>query len=455
MKTILFRADSSSNIGTGHIKRDLVLAKKYEKKSYKVIFASLDLIGNINHEILSNGYKLMILKSNSKKELINLIKKIEVDILVFDNYNINNKFEKYIKDKTKVKILSFDDTYQKHYCDILINHNIGANKEKYKKLLPKNCKIKCGTKYTLLRDEFKKEKNKIYKSNKKFTFFIAMGGADTQNLNIKILKILSSFNNIKINIITTSANINLTSLKEYCYKKKYISLYINSNKIAKIMKKSNFAIITPSVILNEVYFMNLPFLAIKTASNQQYLYKYLKNNKYQVLKKYSNELFYIKINNVLNNIILKNFINLNNSEMSMILRWRNHINIRKWMFNKDIITIDSHINFINTLDKNKEKKYFLVQHNENNIGIINFSNIKKDTLEIGIYSNPDISKVGDILLNEIIKYSITILKIKYIYAEVYSNNFSAIKLYKRFNFREVNVKKNIIYMEYKNENRKF
>jgi len=31
MKTILFRADSSSSIGTGHIIRDLVLAQKYAK----------------------------------------------------------------------------------------------------------------------------------------------------------------------------------------------------------------------------------------------------------------------------------------------------------------------------------------------------------------------------------------------------------------------------------------
>jgi len=39
-KTILFRADSSSTIGTGHIMRDLVLAQKYAKKGYKIIFGT-------------------------------------------------------------------------------------------------------------------------------------------------------------------------------------------------------------------------------------------------------------------------------------------------------------------------------------------------------------------------------------------------------------------------------
>jgi len=37
-KTILFRADSSSTIGTGHIMRDLVLAKQFQDAH--IIFAT-------------------------------------------------------------------------------------------------------------------------------------------------------------------------------------------------------------------------------------------------------------------------------------------------------------------------------------------------------------------------------------------------------------------------------
>ena len=47
-KNILFRADSSSTIGTGHIMRDLVLAQKYAKAGHNIIFATQDLNGNIN-----------------------------------------------------------------------------------------------------------------------------------------------------------------------------------------------------------------------------------------------------------------------------------------------------------------------------------------------------------------------------------------------------------------------
>jgi len=291
-KTVLFRADSSSIIGTGHIMRDLVLAQKYAKKGYEVIFATQDLKGNINHKIKEQNFQIIILKSNSKKELTKLIMKLNIDLLVIDHYEINYKKEKYIKDKTDVKILSFDDTYEKHCCDILYNHNISANKKRYKTLVPKNCELRCGSKYTLLRDEFTREINKIYKPNKKFTFFIAMGGADTANLNIKILKVLKEFKKIKINLVTTTSNQNLNKLKKYCKGKKYINLYINSNQIAKLIAMSDYGIITPSVSANELIYMKLQFIAIKTASNQEDIYNYIEKKNYFVLKKFNSKKLY-------------------------------------------------------------------------------------------------------------------------------------------------------------------
>jgi UDP-2,4-diacetamido-2,4,6-trideoxy-beta-L-altropyranose hydrolase len=189
-----------------------------------------------------------------------------------------------------------DDIYEKHYCDILLNHNIYAKKQKYKDLVPKKCKLKCGAKYTLIRDEFIKEKAKKTKKfniqNSTFKIFIAMGGADTANLNIKILKVLKSlkkFKKIKINLVTTNANKKLKKLKKYCQNKKRVKLHINSTKIAKLMRKSDLAIVTPSVTLNEVYYMKLPFIVIKTADNQNEMYRFVNKLKLATLKKWDSQ----------------------------------------------------------------------------------------------------------------------------------------------------------------------
>ena len=302
MSTILFRADASSTLGTGHIMRDLVLAKRIHQEHPKatIIFATLPLPGNLDEMIKQSGFEHISLKSHETKELVKIIKKKKIDLLVVDHYGINCKKEKKIKQKTAVKILAFDDTYEKHHCDILLNHNINAKKKKYKNLVPKNCKRLCGKKYTLLRDEFYQEKQKNYKHKKnKRSVFIAMGGADHANLNIKILKVLQKFPNLKVNLVTTHSNKYLDKLKKYTKHKKNITLHINATNIAKLMAQSDLAIVTPSVVVNEVIFMNLPFIAIKTAENQHFTYHYLQKKHYNALPKFHSNTLKLYIEEIL------------------------------------------------------------------------------------------------------------------------------------------------------------
>lgn len=298
-KNILFRADSSSSIGTGHIMRDLVLAEEF--KGNTIIFATLDLPNNINNKILESGYKVEILSSNDVYEVIELVKKYNINLLVIDHYEIDATYETLIKNHTNTKILAFDDLYNKHNCDILLNHNICADESKYKTLVPKNCELRCGQKYTLLRDEFIEEKKnqKFNIQHSTFNILIAMGGADSANLNIKIIEVLNQFENLFIDVITTNGNKNLEELERYCLNKNNITLHINTNQMAKLINNSSFAIITPSVTANEVLFMNVPFIAIKTASNQEEMYTYLINHNIKALETFDEKILYQEIKNIL------------------------------------------------------------------------------------------------------------------------------------------------------------
>ena len=297
---ILIRANSSSTIGTGHIMRDLVLAQEFEDA--KITFATQNLEGNINHKILEAGYDLEILESKEKKELVELIKKLQIDMLVFDSYDIDYAFEKCIKEQTGVIIMSLDDTYEKHHCDILLNHNINADKQKYKGLLPKDCELRCGAKYTLLREEFRVEKE--IQREKIYDVFIAMGGADTAQLNIKILEVLPK--DLKVALVTTQANRHLEALQKYVEDKDNISLFVNSNEVAKLINQSKMAIITPSVTVNEVHFLGTEFIAIKTAENQSYMAQYLKEKNYFISESFAPKSLQVQVNKMLESLETKN-----------------------------------------------------------------------------------------------------------------------------------------------------
>lgn len=279
---ILFRCDSSSKIGLGHIMRDLVLAKKY--KNDEIHFACQDLKGNINSTI---PYPLHVLSSNETEELIKLIKELCIDLLIIDNYEINYKTEKYIKEKTGAKILCIDDTYEKHFCDILLNPNIYAEKKRYEGLVPHHCELLCGRKQSLLRDEFVKEK-KITRE-KLYDVLLLMGGSDSANLNLPILESLP--NSLHVSVVTTSANANLQALKEYISSKSNITLHVNPKEVAKLLNQSKLAIITPSGVVHEVLFMDVPFIAIQTAINQSHMYDYLQNKGYDTIKQFDKNTF--------------------------------------------------------------------------------------------------------------------------------------------------------------------
>lgn len=426
--------------------RDLVLANQF--KGANIVFATQTLLGNINYKIEENNYQIELLDSNDIEEMIELINKHSIDMIVIDNYDIDYNYEKELKEKTDIKLFVLDDTYKKHYCDILLNHNVCADEMKYKDLVPNWCELRCGAKYTLLREEFleekrKKKKSSSYKNNK--NVFISMGGTDYSNKNIKILKVLEQFPNIQGHIVTTKANQHLTELKKYVKNKQNITLYINTNQIAKLMNKADFAIVTPSVTLNEVFYMELPFIAIKIAENQNCMYNYLVKNDYLVLEKFDS----IKLNNKIEalfdslKIQLLNFIDLSLNEKKMILKWRNNLNIRKWMFTQDKIELNDHLEYIESLKTKEDRLYFLVKKEAKAIGVIDFTNIdlKNKTAEFGVYTNPRIKGIGSLLMELIINYAFNVLKVGMLISEVFKENRSAIKLYSRYNFKETGIKK--------------
>ncbi len=438
-KNILFRADSSSVIGTGHIMRDLVLAKRDFKDS-NVVFAVQNLQGNINHKIIEAGYKLELLKSNDIKELDEVIKKYNIDMIVIDHYDIDYEYEKQLSIlNPQLSIMVLDDTYEKHYCNILLNHNIYADEKRYKGLVPKYCELRCGEKYTLLRDEFYKEKDT--KREKIYDIFIAMGGADTKNLTLKILKYIPK--SFKIAAVTTTANKNLIALQEYIKDKSHIDLYVNSTNIAKIMNESRFAIVTPSVTINEIFFLGIPFLAVKTAENQNEYFEYLLQKGYKAFMDYQIE----QINKIATELI--NFVDLSKDEKIEVLSWRNHSSIRRWMFNKEPISAEDHFCFIDLLKKKKDKLYFAVKVYGKFIGVIDFTNIDPNNskVEIGLYAKPTLKGVGDLLMQKIFEYAFGNLKVKKLVAKVFEDNLSAIELYKRFGFKQIKKQDNLILMK--------
>ena len=241
--------------------RSLVYAKGFDEVSY--------ISKSDKREFVP--YKLITVQSED--EFFMQVEKLKPKQVIVDNYNFTLEHEKEFKRRfCAIKLTVFDDDYREHFCDEIINHNLGVNISNYKDVE----KVKL---IAPLVDEKFKSKVKIRAKSGKV--FLSLGGDDSYGLSLKILKTVK---NLNIELYTTSANIHLEKIQRYAFLHRNVKVHIDKD-IAKGMKLCDVGIITPSTIAYEALTMKLPFVAIQVASNQDNLVKYLKRMRITVLDK--------------------------------------------------------------------------------------------------------------------------------------------------------------------------
>lgn len=132
------------------------------------------------------------------------------------------------------------------------------------------------------------------------------------------------------------------------------------------------------------------------------------------------------------NLTFKNFVLLNEQEKKDILNLRNQDYIRENMVNSEIISLENHLSFIDSLRGNINKKYFAIFADNKLIGSVNFTIDSK--LSWGLYFADTI--------DSIIKSASSYLFIDYIfksfdktiYAFVKNENLRSLNFHKRFGF---------------------
>jgi UDP-4-amino-4,6-dideoxy-N-acetyl-beta-L-altrosamine N-acetyltransferase len=143
----------------------------------------------------------------------------------------------------------------------------------------------------------------------------------------------------------------------------------------------------------------------------------------------------------LNGIDIINFINLKAKEKELTRKWRNHADVRKWMYSDHIISRNEHNEFINKLAKDMRNVYWLIKAEDNEyMGVIylNRLDFKNKAAYLGIYSNPEdtFSGTGRLLIECLTKLAFRILHLHSLKLEVIETNKRAIRFYKKAGFSE-------------------
>jgi len=329
---VLFRADASLEIGSGHIMRCLTLASVLDTKGIHVEFACVQQPGHLIELIKSKGFvchSLPFDESSSgdfavsdSQYTIGLLQLSKYDLVVMDHYDLNDYWLKQVNQHTH-KTLVIDDLANRFLsCDYLLNQNYGITEEDYRNLVAPHTKLLLGVEYSLLRNEFAEFRQQSLARNRKSdhkTLLINMGGIDNDNITLPCLDSLDDIahkDNYSLKVIMGKNAPHVESIKQRLQILPIKSeLIIDCQNIAYQMAQSDIAIGAAGSTTWERFCLGLPSILVPIADNQRVFIDTLVRDNLAI-KVESNELGQIavilndqKLNKIINKLA-KNTVNL-------------------------------------------------------------------------------------------------------------------------------------------------
>lgn len=291
---VVFRVDASSQLGTGHVKRCLILANELLERSVKVTFMSRNLPGNLLEEMKELTSSVIALpKLDSKLSQLDWYKRYwEIDIaqciermkdmegidwLVVDHYGLDFHWEQRMRQRVK-KIMVIDDLANRnHDCELLLDQNLLANMEnRYDGLLPKHAVQLLGPSYRLL-DKVYLRSQTVPRSHTVKRILISFGGSDPTGETKKVLQAITMVRKKEIlyDVVIGSSNPDKPFILEHFGHLDGIRLYPQVPSLAPLMLKADLAIGAGGVTTWERIAMGLPSITIETADNQHEVLNHL------------------------------------------------------------------------------------------------------------------------------------------------------------------------------------
>ena len=131
-------------------------------------------------------------------------------------------------------------------------------------------------------------------------------------------------------------------------------------------------------------------------------------------------------------ISFENILNSTLEEQKEIRIWRNKEDIRKYMFNNEIISEEEHLKWLESLKRAINKEVFYVIYNNVKIGIASIDKISEEIYEFGYYLN-DLVPKGKGIGKKVFYYFYLFLfhnykKLNEIRCEVLNNNLASLNL---------------------------
>lgn len=294
-QTIVFRADASKKLATGHIMRCLTLAHglKNQFKQYRIVFICNKLPDKLQMQISQADCELLILpfdvdsanwqQSDDADATMTALIQLginSIDLLVVDHYLIDHQWQNVLRKKYK-KLLVIDDLANRnHLADFLLDQTLNRQPNDYLQRLPFNCQLLLGQKHMLLRDEFMQlipsAKQKRSRTTAIEHLLVNLGGFDNDNVTQLVIEALIEYQtkqdeipSLTVDIVMTSHSPYIKQISNLIQPYPWLKLILDCHDMSAKMLQADLAIGACGTTAWERCSLGLPTLAIVLAENQK------------------------------------------------------------------------------------------------------------------------------------------------------------------------------------------
>ena len=274
---IIFRADGNPDVGTGHIMRCLSIADAFRSMGKEAVFAAAD--GSMKGLIEARGFRCFVLGTDYRdmpsdlEKTCALAEETGARLIVADSYFVTADYLRGLRQRAKLAYI--DDRAAFAYpADVLINYNIFAASETYKRLYSESGedlpRLLLGTGYAPLRAEFRSLPKKEIKE-KCTDILISTGGADPVHLGLKMAELISAGcrgSNMRYHLLVGAMNTDADRIVRIASGCENIEVHHGVRDMKSLICSCDIAVSAAGSTLYEICACGVPLITYILADNQ-------------------------------------------------------------------------------------------------------------------------------------------------------------------------------------------
>lgn len=299
---IVFRADASVSIGTGHVMRCLTLARALRAGGAECSFVCRSHPGDMLAEIRRSGFTAHALPQADRtqaraashddtpvhadwvgadwqedaRQTCERIAGVTHDWMVVDHYGLDAKWESVVRPSVH-RLMVIDDLADRmHDCDLLLDQNFGRTEADYRELVPVHCRVMAGSSHVLLRPEFttRRERSSTRSASGAVKhLLISMGGMDRNNATGEALTALQGCAlppDTRITVVLGAQAPALEAVQRQAASMKWpTEVHVGLEDVAGLLGECDLAIGSGGTSTYERIYMGVPAILRPIAPNQR------------------------------------------------------------------------------------------------------------------------------------------------------------------------------------------